>query len=76
MLNLLKLDMFVDNAELLYDKEFEQKINKLVEIGKEPGDIYLNPNILIKYDNDTLGSVIDKLISSGLDPKKVPLIAY
>ncbi len=74
--NNIELDMFVDNAELLYDKEFEQKINKLVEIGKEPGDIYLNPNILIKYDNDTLGSVIDKLISSGLDPKKVPLIAY
>ncbi len=74
--NNLELDMFVDNAELLYDKEFEQKVNKLVEIGKEPVDIYLNPNILIKYDNDTLGSVIDKLISSGLDPKKVPLIAY
>ena len=74
--NNLELDMFVDNAELLYDKEFEQKVNKLVEIGKEPVDIYLNPNILIKYDNDTLGSVIEKLVSSGLDPKKVPLIAY
>ena len=74
--NNLELDMFVDNAELLYDREFEQKINKLVEIGKEPVDIYLNPNILIKYDNDTLGSVIEKLVSSGLDPKKVPLIAY
>ncbi len=74
--NDIDLDMFVDNVDLLYDKELEGKIQKLVEIGKEPIDIYLNPNILIKYDQDTLENVIDKLRDSGLDPKKVPLIAY
>lgn len=72
----LKLDLFVDNVELLYDKELEQKISRLIEIGKEPFDIYLNPNILIKYNVETLENTIDKLKSSGLDPKKVPLIAY
>ncbi len=74
--NNIDLDMFVDNVELLYDKEFESKIRKLVEVGKEPIDIYLNPNILIKYNKDALDNVIDKLRNSGLDPKKVPLIAY
>ncbi len=72
----LKLDLFIDNVELLYDKEFEEKVDKLIEIGKEPFDIYLNPNILIKYNKNDLDSTINKLISSGLDPKKVPLIAY
>ena len=72
----LKLDLFVDNVELLYDAEFISKVTKLIEIGKEPFDIYLNPNILIKYDKNALDNTINKLISSGLDPKKVPLIAY
>jgi len=72
----LKLDLFIDNVGLLYDKELEQKISKLIEIGKEPFDIYLNPNILVKYNIADLNNTIDKLKSSGLDPKKVPLIAY
>ena len=72
----LKLDIFIDNVELLYDKEFDIKISKLVEIGKDTFDIYLNPNILTKYSVDALVNTIDKLRSSGLDPKKVPLIAY
>ena len=72
----LKLDLFVDNVELLYDKELESKVSKLIEIGKEPFDIYLNPNILVKYNKETLEDTIDRLKSSGLDPKKVPLIAY
>ncbi len=72
----LKLDLFIDNVELLYDKEFEEKVNKLIEVGKEPFDIYLNPNILIKYNKNDLDNTINKLINSGLDPKKVPLIAY
>lgn len=74
--NNLKLDMFVDNVELLYDKEFSLKVDKLIEIGKEPFDIYLNPSILIKYNKDDLDNTIDRLKNSGLDPKKVPLIAY
>jgi len=72
----LKLDIFVDNVELLYDKELEEKINKLIEVGKEPFDIYLNPNILVKYNKIDLENTIDRLKNSGLDPKKVPLIAY
>jgi len=72
----IKLDLFIDNAELLYDKELEEKIAKLIEIGKDTFDIYLNPNILIKYDKNELENTIDKLRNSGLDPKKVPLIAY
>lgn len=72
----LKLDLFIDNVELLYDKELEQKVSKLIEVGKEPFDIYLNPNILIKYNIQDLGKTIDNLRNSGLDPKKVPLIAY
>ena len=74
--NNLRLDMFVDNVELLYDKELRDKVNKLVEIGKEPFDIYLNPNILIKYTKKDLDETIERLKNSGLDPKKVPLIAY
>lgn len=72
----IKLDLFVDNVELLYDSELEEKISRLLEIGKDTFDIYLNPNILIKYNRDELVSTIDKLRSSGLDPKIVPLIAY
>ena len=72
----LKLDFFIDNIELLYDSELERKINKLIEVGKEPFDIYLNPNILTKYSINNLEETINKLRSSGLDPKKVPLIAY
>lgn len=72
----IKLDIFIDNVSLLYDKELEEKINKLIEIGKAPLDIYLNPNILMKYDAMELTNTIDKLRNSGLDPKKVPLMAY
>ena len=74
--NGIELDIFIDNVELLYDSEFEQKIQRLMEVGKEPFDIYLNPNILIKYNKSDLDNTINKLKSSGLDPKKVPLIAY
>ena len=72
----INLDLFVDNAELLFDKELKTKIDKLIEVGKDTFDIYLNPNILIKYNQQGLEDTIDKLKSSGLDPKKVPLIAY
>lgn len=74
--NNIKLDLFIDNVELFYDKELKEKINKLIEVGKDIFDIYLNPNILIKYDANELNNTIDKLRNSGLDPKKVPLMAY
>lgn len=72
----ISLDFFSDNIELLYDKEMKEKIEKLTSIGKLPQDIYLNPNILIKYDLNGLNSAIDLLSQSGLEPKNVPLIAY
>lgn len=72
----IKLDIFVDNVSLLYDKEFQSKVEKLIEIGKEALDIYLNPNILIKYNKTELDNKIDELINGGLDPRLVPLIAY
>lgn len=72
----ISLDFFSDNIELLFDKEMKEKIEKLTSVGKLPQDIYLNPNILIKYDLNGLNNAIDLLSQSGLEPKNVPLIAY
>ena len=69
-------DFFNDNVELLYDKDLEAKIDMLVNIGKLPQDIYLNPTVLIKYSLGELDSAIKVLHESGLDPKNVPLMAY
>lgn len=76
--NSKKIDkaLFVDNISFLYDKEFRSKIEKLLEIGKEATDVYLNPGVLIKYNEKELNVAIDKLVKGGLDPKSVPLIAY
>ncbi len=74
--NNLSLDVFVDNISLLYDKELEAKVDRLMRIGKSALDIYLNPNVLIKYDYKNLDKAIILLQNSGLDPKKVPLMAY
>ena len=46
----MKIDLTVDNYELLYDKELKEKVEKLLEIGKEIQDICLMPSVLIKYD--------------------------
>ena len=74
--NDLGLDFFSENVNLLYDKEFEAKVDRLLRIGKSALDIYLNPSILTKYDYKGLDKAILILQSSGLDPKKVPLMAY
>ncbi len=74
--NNMDLDMFADNIELLYDKELEDKINRLMSVGKAPLDIYLNPSILLKYDFAGLNNAINMLQINGLDPRKVPLMAY
>ncbi|MBR1413819.1 MAG: hypothetical protein IJ574_04035 [Bacilli bacterium] len=74
--NNIDLDIFVDNINLLMDKEFGQKIDKLINVGKAPLDIYLNPDILTKYDLNGLNNAITVLQNNGLDPRKVPLIAY
>ena len=69
-------DVFNDNIELMYDKELNEKIAKLTSVGKTPQDMYLNPNVLTKYDLGELDNAIQMLIDSGLDPKNVPLMAY
>lgn len=74
--NDLSLDIFVDNINLLYDKELEAKVDRLLRIGKSALDIYLNPTVLTKYDYKSLDKAIILLQNSGLDPKKVPLMAY
>ncbi len=74
--NDLSLDVFVDNISLLYDRELEAKVDRLLRIGKSALDIYLNPTVLTKYDYRNLDKAIILLQNSGLDPKKVPLMAY
>ena len=74
--NDLSLDIFVDHINLLYDKELEAKMDRLLRIGKSALDIYLNPTVLTKYDYKNLDKAILLLQNSGLDPKKVPLMAY
>ena len=74
--NDLSLDVFVDYINLLYDKELEAKVDRLLRIGKSALDIYLNPTVLTKYDYKGLDKAIILLQNSGLDPKKVPLMAY
>ena len=72
----INLEVLKDNVQILYDKELEQKLNKLLEIGKESRDISLMPEVLVKYDLQGLNNTINVLEISGLDPKKVPLLAY
>lgn len=74
--NDVNLDIFADNISLLYDRELEAKVDRLMRIGKSALDIYLNPTVLLKYDYRNLDKAILLLQNSGLDPKKVPLMAY
>ena len=69
-------DIFVDNAELLYDKDLKVKVDTLIKVGKQPQDIYLNPNVLVKYTLNELNTTIKMLQDSGLEPKNVPLMAF
>ena len=72
----IALDVIKDNPEIIYDKELKEKLEKLINIGKEARDISLMPSILVKYDLKGLNNTINVLQISGLDPKKVPLMAY
>ncbi|MBO5095894.1 MAG: hypothetical protein J6B98_03385 [Bacilli bacterium] len=72
----LELEIFADNVRLLTDKEFIQKTEKLFGLEKTALDICLNPSVLTKYTYDELIRAIDLLKESGLDPRKVPLMAY
>lgn len=69
-------EIFVNHAELMLDNELEAKVNTLLELGKEPIDIYLNPSVLEKYSKENLNEVIENLKNNGMDPKNVPLMAY
>ena len=74
--NDLSLDIFADHINLIYDRELEAKVDRLLRIGKSALDIYLNPTVLTKYDYKGLDKAILLLQNSGLDPQKVPLMAY
>ena len=69
-------EIFVNHTELMLDNELSEKINILLELGKEPIDIYLNPSVLEKYSKENLKDVIESLKNNGMDPKNVPLMAY
>ncbi len=72
----IDFNILIENIELLIDKELAEKIDKLIAIGKENRDISLMPSVLVKYDLNGLNNTINLLQISGLDPKKVPLMAY
>lgn len=69
-------DVYVNHIAMMYDRELENKINLLVQIGKEIHDIYLNPQVLVKYDYKQLEERIQAIKGLGMDPKEVPFMAY
>lgn len=72
----IDLSVLNENVEILNDTELNEKLEKLISIGKESRDISLMPGVLVKYDLKGLNNTISVLQISGLDPKKVPLMAY
>ena len=72
----ISMDIFYDNVELMYDIELDEKVKRLIGVGKTAQDMYLNPSVLIKYSLVELNDAIEVLTNSGLDPKNVPLMAY
>ncbi|MCR5788092.1 MAG: hypothetical protein K6G37_03305 [Bacilli bacterium] len=72
----INLDIVSDNVNILSDKELDEKIETIIEAGKSADDIYFNPSVLKKYDLAGLRNAIELLKQNGLDPKKVPLMAY
>ncbi|MCI8575466.1 MAG: hypothetical protein HFI09_03255 [Bacilli bacterium] len=72
----LGLDIFNGHISLMYDNELEEKIELLVNSGKELMDLYLNPSVLVKYSKDALKNRMNEIKSNGLDLKEVPLMAY
>ena len=72
----IDINIINGNAKLLLDKELKEKLERLLNIGKEVSDINMMPYVLVKYDLQGLDNTINALKVSGLDPKKVPLMAY
>lgn len=72
----INLDIVSDNVNILSDPELDEKISKIIEVGKTADDIYFNPSVLKKYDLNGLVNAIKLLEENGLEPKKVPLMAF
>ena len=72
----INLDIVSDNVNILSDPELDEKISKILETGKTVDDIYFNPSVLKKYNLEGLTNAINLLKENGLDPQKVPLMAY
>ena len=72
----INLDIVSDNVNILSDPELDEKISKILEVGKTADDIYFNPSVLKKYDLNGLENAIKLLEENGLDPQKVPLMAF
>lgn len=72
----INLDIVSDNVNILSDPELDEKIARILEVGKTTDDIYFNPSVLKKYDLNGLNNAIKLLEENGLDPKKVPLMAF
>ena len=70
------MDIFSNHISLMTDNDLVDKINLLFKVGKEPIDVYLNPNVLEKYSQEKLKNAISNLRENGMDPKNVPLMAY
>ena len=72
----INLDIVSDNVNILSDPELDEKIARILEVGKTTDDIYFNPSVLKKYDLNGLNNAIKLLEENGLDPQKVPLMAF
>ena len=72
----ISLDVFVHHIKMMYDKELRRKMELLLSVGKETMDIYLNPNVLVKYNYAELERVISVISANGMHPKEIPLMAY
>jgi len=72
----LQSDIFVNHISLMYDRELKNKIELLLSVGKDILDIYVNPNVLVKYTYDEMENAINAIKGNGMDPKEIPLMAY
>ena len=72
----INLDVVSDNVNILSDPELDEKISLILETGKTVDDIYFNPSVIKKYNYQGLKDAIELLKENGLEPKKVPLMAF
>ena len=72
----LDMDIFVNHMKMMYDEELVEKMELLLNVGKETLDIYLNPSVLVKYNYEELKESVERIKENGMDPKEIPLMAY